>query len=86
MRTAVVREKIQRLVRASPFRPFALNLENGDRIIVEHPENIAFHPGMNGSQGSEDFHVISNGLWSYGTFEAVTTVALLDQGQLESQG
>ncbi len=84
MRTALIRSEVHRAVRATPFRPFALNLENGDRIIVEHPENIAFDPGTDGSEGSLDFYVISSQLRHYGTFEAVTSVALLDQEEIES--
>jgi hypothetical protein len=42
MRTEVIRTEIQRLLRQAPFRPFALNLENEDRIVIEHLENIAF--------------------------------------------
>ena len=59
--------------------PFVLNLENGDRITIEHPENIAFDPGSNGpDSGSKDFYVISGRLRVYSTFEAVTHVALAD--------
>jgi hypothetical protein len=32
------------LLRAVPFRPFGLSLENGDRIVIEHSENIASTP------------------------------------------
>jgi hypothetical protein len=81
MRTEVIRSEIQRLLRRAPFRPFALNLENGDRIVIEHPENIAFDPRLNGSPGSNDFYVISNELRVFGTFEAVTSVALIDEGE-----
>jgi hypothetical protein len=80
MPTEVVRSEIQRLLRHAPFRPFALNLENGDRIVIEHPENIAFDPRMNGSRGSNDFYVISVELRVFGTFEAVTSIALVDTG------
>jgi len=55
------------------------NLENGDRVTIEHPENIAFDPGDNGPDtGSSDFYVISSNLRSYSTFEAVTHVAPAD--------
>ena len=81
MRTALIRDEVQRLVHHKPFRPFALTMENDDRIIIEHPENIAFDPGRNGQQGSQDFYVITGNLRMYSTFEAVTTVALLDQGE-----
>jgi hypothetical protein len=60
-------------------RLFAINLENGDRIIIEHPENMAFAPAANGSPGSSDFYVISGGLRLFSTFEAVTNVAVADE-------
>jgi hypothetical protein len=79
VRTEVVRGEVFGLVRQAPFRPFVLNLENGDRITIEHPENIAFDPGTNGTRsGSSDFYVISGNLRFFGTFDAVTSVALAD--------
>lgn len=82
-RVAAVRAEVQRLLRAVPFHPFALNLENGDRIVIEHPENIAFDPGSpEAPGGSEEFYVIANRLRLFSTFEAVASVALLDRGQL----
>ena len=82
MRADVVQVEIRRLLRAAPFRPFVLTLENGDRSVIEHPENIAFDPGANGSPGSSDFYVISGRLRLFSTFEAVTSVALMDEGTL----
>jgi hypothetical protein len=78
MRTAVVRAEVQRLLRQVPFQPFALSMENGDRIVIEHPENIAFDPAADDAGGSTDFYVISGRLRVYSTFEAVTNVALVD--------
>jgi hypothetical protein len=79
MRTEVVRAEVFRLMRQAPFRPFILSVENGDRITIDHPENIAFDPGTNGSgSGSVDFYVISGDLRFFGTFDAVTGVALAD--------
>lgn len=79
-RLEIVRAEVQRLLRAVPFRQFALNMENGDRVLIEHPENIAFDPG-NGDQspGSSEFHVISRQLRLVSTFNAVTSVAVLDR-------
>jgi hypothetical protein len=77
MRTALVRPEVQRLLGQRPFRPFALLMENGDRVVIEHPENIAFDPT---AQGPADFYVISGRLRLFGTFEAVTGVTLLDAG------
>ncbi len=79
MRTVVVRSEVQRLLRQAPFRPFVLNLENGNRLTIEHPENIAFDPSSDDSQGgSTDFYAISGRLRVFGTFEAVTHLALAD--------
>jgi hypothetical protein len=62
------------MVRQTPFRPFVLSMENGDRVIVGHPENIAFEP-----EGEfPDFYVISGRVRVSGTFEAVTSVATAD--------
>jgi hypothetical protein len=77
-RTEVVRGEVIRLLRQTPFRPFALNLENGDRIIIEHPENIAFDPGNGSAPGSQEFYVISQRLRVFSSFEAVSSVALVD--------
>lgn len=82
-RVEAIRSEVQRLLRAVPFRSFALSLEDGDRVIIEHPENIAFDPpSPGGSGGSDDFYVISNKLRLFRTFNAVTSVALLDRGEL----
>ena len=81
MRTQTIRDRVVRLLRQTPFRPFVLSMENGDRIAIEHPENIAFDPGTNGTEGSPDFYVLSGRLWFYGTFEAVTSMAQGDTGE-----
>jgi hypothetical protein len=39
-----IRSEVQRLIRQVPFRKFVLSLENGERALIEHPENIAFEP------------------------------------------
>lgn len=80
-RTEAIRSEVQRLVRSVPFQSFALTLENGDRVIIEHPENIAFDPSSNGSAGSEEFYVISRELRLFSTFGAVSSVALVDRGE-----
>jgi len=76
MQTALIRPEVQRLLGVRPFRPFALIMENGDRVIIEHPENIAFDPV---AAGTSDFYVISGRLRMFSTFEAVTSVSLLDE-------
>jgi hypothetical protein len=84
-RLEAIRSEVQRLLRSVPFRPFALNFENGDRVIIAHPENFAFDPASEeGTGGSEEFYILSNRLRLFGTFAAVTSVALVDQGELSS--
>ena len=74
MRAEAIRSEIARMVRQAPFRPFILSLENGDRVSIGHPENIAFDPGGE----SPDFYVISGRVRLFSTFEAVTNVATAD--------
>jgi len=82
MRTDTVRAEVQRLLRQVPFRPFALSLGNGQRVLIEHPENIAFDPASNGSaKGSSDFYVIASDLRLFSTLDTVSSVALLDTGE-----
>lgn len=80
MRVKELRGEVQRLVNQRPFQPFILNLENGDRITIEHPENIAFDPS-NENHGSAYFYVVTRGLRFGGTFHAVTSVVEEDTGQ-----
>ncbi|HVS35054.1 MAG TPA: hypothetical protein VMS17_05695 [Gemmataceae bacterium] len=81
-RVESTRAEVQRLLRAAPFHPFAMNLENGDRVVAAHPENIAFDPvAKEGSKWWGQFCAISNGLVFFSNFAAVTSVAPIDQGQ-----
>jgi hypothetical protein len=84
-RVEVIHTEVQRLLRAVPFHRFALSMENGDLVVIEHPENIAFDPGPGpNAKASEDFYVISNNLRLFSTFAAVTSVGLVDHGELAS--
>ena len=74
MRAEAIRSEIARMVHQSPYRPFILSLENGDRVSLGHPENIAFDPAGE----SPDFYVISGPVRLFSTFEAVTNVATAD--------
>ena len=74
MRAEAIRSGIARMVRQAPFRPFILSLENGGRVSIGHPENIAFDP----EGESPDFYVISGQVRLFSTFEAVTNVATAD--------
>ena len=74
MRAEAIRSEIVRMVRQAPFWPFVLSMENGDRVPIEHPENIAFDPAGT----TPDFYVISGKIRLFSTFEAVTNVATTD--------
>lgn len=78
MRTDIIKTEVRRLLRQAPFQPFALHLENGDQIVIEHPEYIAFDPGDGRQNVSPEFHVISSSLRYVSTFEAVASVAMKD--------
>jgi hypothetical protein len=77
-----MRSEVQRLMHAVPFRPFAMVLENGDRIVIGHPENIAFDPAATeGAEGWDEFYVISGKLRWFSTIHAISSIALLDRAQ-----
>ena len=78
-RVDAIRSEIHRLIRAVPFRKFILLLESGDRVAIEHPENIAFDPEAK-EPGSDEFYVITGRIRLFGNFGAVTSIALADQG------
>jgi len=49
-------------------------MENGDRVSIGYPENIAFDP----EGDSPDFYVIAGRIRLLGTFQAVTSVTAAD--------
>jgi hypothetical protein len=77
-RANAIRAEIQRLIRGIPFRRFMLSLENGDRVVIEHPENIAFDPEAKDSDGDE-FYVITARVRLFSTIGAVSSVTLADR-------
>jgi hypothetical protein len=78
-RVEPIRSEIHRLIRAVPFRKFVLMLESGDRVLIEHPENIAFNPEAKGD-ASDEFYVITGRVRLFSSFSAVSGVSLADQG------
>lgn len=82
MRTDLIRSEVQQMVRRTPFQPFALSMENGDRIIIEHPENIAFDPDAPQDGKDQEFYVISKKLRTFSTFNAVTSISKLDTAEV----
>lgn len=77
-RGELVMSQVQDLLRHVPFRPFVLNFENGDRVSIEHPENIAYHLAPDDGTGATDFYVRTGRVRVYSTFAAVTFVGVID--------
>ena len=75
-RVESIRSDVQRLIRTVPFQPFVLSMENGERALIEHPENVAFDPVQG---GSDYFHVVTGKLRMISTFGAVTGIILADR-------
>ena len=80
-RTDSTRADLIELRRRTPFTPFAINFENGDRAVVDHPENVAFDPTEN---GRDRLFIVSNKLVYYSSLSAVTSLAELDTGTSSS--
>jgi hypothetical protein len=68
-------------MRTAPFEPFLLTLENGDRVVIEHPENIAFDPEAKPDERhAGEFYVLNRQLRLFSNFDAVTSVASAVRG------
>jgi hypothetical protein len=74
-----VRSQLLRLVRAVPFREFALIFDDGDRVFIKHPENIAFEP-IGTEPGSDEFCVLTGRSRLFSAFGAVAGIILTDRG------
>jgi hypothetical protein len=74
MQVELIRSELQRLLRQVPFRPFVLTLQGGERVVIEHPENIAFDPRPG---ASTDFYVLTGSVRLFSTFEAVSSAGAL---------
>ena len=64
---------------ARPFQPFAINFENGDRLILEHPENVAFDFREN---GRDAFIILTNKVRYFSSFSTITSLAILDTAEI----
>lgn len=80
-RTETVRKQIQRLVRAVPFKKFVINLENGDRALVEHPENLAFDPK---DKGGDALLIVAGKHFVMSTFDAVSGITVGRTGLMDN--
>ena len=44
MRAEVFRLELTKVLRQQPFEKFLIAFDSGDKVIIEHPENVAFDP------------------------------------------
>lgn len=77
MRAELNRAELQRLLRQVPFQRFVLTFDSGDRVLIEHPENIAFDPTPG---GRGDLYILGGQVRYYGTFDAISNIAMFDTG------
>ena len=77
LRTDSVRSQLLGMIRAAPFHKFVINMEKGDRVLIEHPENIAFDPRTN-SRNSY-FSVVTGKVQLLSNFNAVTSIVHADR-------
>ena len=75
---AAVRAELRSLRRAIPFEPFIITLGGGERVVVRHPENVAYDPK---EDGSARLYIISGKLGVFTNLDAVTALTRLDRGQ-----
>jgi hypothetical protein len=77
MKVELFRTELRRPLRQSPFKPFVITFNGGERAVIEHPENVAFDPRPG---SSSDFYVLAGSLRLFNTFEDVSSVAMLSGG------
>lgn len=65
------------MIRSSPFRRLIISLENGERVLIEHPENVAFDPEPS---GTEDVAIVSRQFRLYTALSAITGIYTADTG------
>jgi hypothetical protein len=69
-----VRSELLRLLRQTPFRPFAITFVGGEQAIIEHSENVAFDPRAG---GTSEFYVLTGSLRMFSTFDSVSSLSIL---------
>ena len=77
MRAEVFRLELTKVLRQQPFEKLLIAFDSGDKVIIEHPENVAFDPNENGRMR---FSVVTRDLFCYATFESVSSIVHQDIG------
>lgn len=71
-----IRSEVRRLRRATPFRPFLLCLEDGTRLNIEGPENIALDATSEDAHSGLGFAVVNSTTRHLGSFRSVMSVVM----------
>ena len=81
MRTQTVRDEIIANLHRTPFEPFVIGLESGERVAVEHPENVAYNPTADvESKPGRRLVIVAGEVSMFTTFDAVTSITFIDKG------
>lgn len=86
MRAEAIRNQVLSVLKGRPFNPFVITLDSGQTVLIEHPENFAYHPAPQDSKALMHFGVLSEDVLLYSTFDAITSVGLLDRRPEEIAG
>ncbi len=80
MRTETIRSEILRLLEKRPFDPFEIDIENGDKLVVEHPETVAVGNGDDKGKFSNRVYILGKELVTVTTLDAISAVVEIDSG------
>jgi hypothetical protein len=76
MRAETFRYELKRLLRHQPFEKLIIAFDGGDKVIVEHPENVAFDPTP--GSGHRVF-IVGGSALRYSTLDAISTILQVDK-------
>ena len=72
-----MRAEIIRLLKAQPFRPFAMIMDSGQQVVIRHPENVAYDPAAE----TANCYALADGIMHILPWEKITSAAVVDRGQ-----
>lgn len=81
-RVETMRNEILCLCEKRPFSPFEIKIENGDRVVIEHPENILLGPRDSSSSFTNRLHAVHGEVLLCTTLDAVTSVMEINRGEM----
>ena len=76
MRAEVFRLELTKVLRHQPFEKFLIAFDSGDKVIIEHPENVAFDPTPGSSY---HLYVVGGNARRHSSLDGVSTIILLDK-------